>query len=429
MARTFKYNVTIASFSGPAYGYDFTGALELGEMVGTDPVSSTPEYIAIGNTATQNPAGEVVRIDSCSVYSSGIELFTADTAAPYETYDGQEITEIRLSHSGGTKTVTNAQWAGSSGVGFIYCWYPDTDQIWGAGDVGNTYAVEIDTNAPAVASFDAVEIIREDYAQASGTGTASVLINSFAEDETMLVSVSAQDQLFDRFVCSSNGGVQLRPLYGSQKMPAPYDAHQWWLARIEPGQSGNRTITVWADSQLNPRQCPVAIRAWRLSGVARDAVIGRANARGNNTENNLKQVNLSIQGDRRYQASTGQLSVGALFSACHVGSPETVVAPTGSNWTAETVDDYGGASSETGISVDTYLSTGALSGWQMQYALTNDTSYLMDVIALRSQATVDRALGATRVFAGNKAGIALPSGVRSATTTAIINNGRPWSRG
>jgi hypothetical protein len=428
MARTFKYDVTLhtQALGGPSYGYDFATQTELGEMVGTDPVSATPEYIAIGNTASQNPNGEVVRIDTITVYATGIELFTADTAAPYETYDGQEITEIRIEHSGGTKTVTNAQWAGSSGVGYIYCWYPDTDQIWGAGDVGLTYSVEIDTNAPAAASFDAVEIIREDYAQASGTGTASVLLNSFAEDETMLVSVSAQDQLFNAFVCASSGGVQLRPLYGAQKMPAPYDAHQWWLARIEPGQSGNKTITVWADSNINPRQCPVAIRAWRLSGVARDAVIDRAAARGNNTESNLKRVDLSIQGDRRYQSG---VSVAALFSACHVGSPETVVSPTGSNWTAETVDDYGGASSETGISVDTYLATGAFSGWQMQYALTNDTSYLMDVVALRSQATVDRALGATKIFAGNKAGIALPSGVRSATTTAIINNGRRWSRG
>lgn len=148
MARTFTYDVTVANISGAIYGFDNTGA-KIGDMVETtDPFTDPPEYRAIGNdTAEGDGTGKQSRIFSFAVYATGIEAFTNEEAAPNDIYDGVEITEIRIAHSGGTKTLTSATWAGSAGTGFIYLWYPDTDVIWGAGDVGLTYSVEIDTNA------------------------------------------------------------------------------------------------------------------------------------------------------------------------------------------------------------------------------------------------------------------------------------------
>jgi hypothetical protein len=154
MARTFTYDVTVAEISaGSIYGFE-DNVTKKGDMVHTDGYKTPtypPVYKAVGNVTTTDGTGEDVEMTSFTVYSSGIEAFTADTAPPYETFDGAEITEIRIAHSGGTKTFTSADWAGSAGNGFIYLWFPDTDVIWDATDIGLTYSVEIDTNAaPAV---------------------------------------------------------------------------------------------------------------------------------------------------------------------------------------------------------------------------------------------------------------------------------------
>ena len=438
-------------------------------MVGTVPVSDPPTYVAVGNvTAEGDGLGKVSRIFSFAVYPTGIEAFTNEESAPNDVYDGSEITEIRIQHSGGVKTVTSAQWSGSAGTGFIYLWYPDTDVIWDATDQGLTYYVEIDTNAPpATTPWDNIDIVTEDFVTADARGGVSVNLTGVTAGDFLLVSSACASPAAVKHRISdigTNGTINGLPdgswnTLGMRSMGADgYDTHQWSWAKVPDDYSGDGAITInhiavkkfgiltlFRDFLSNKDH---QIRVWRLSGVYNDdpildrrAVVDTAKENPQPSEG-LNPV-MRFERDRKYayvQAAPSLDQIhGVFYSVIIDGNTGGNGIPDGvSQWHEEDVGDYNGANedpvevlSKSYVGGDNYFNFNDEDN-SVRFTMADGQKYMIDVIALRSAnwvAEQDTVRESDVVRGDGRSGVALPAVPRTASTTAVIQGGRTTGRG
>ena len=425
--------VTPAIFGGgPIHGYTKYG-------IPTGVVSPDPAYVTDDGGVNNREWYEISDRNA----SGGTEIWF-EAGTPNGTFDADSIATLHLIRSGEPTQAFDFRLVGDGGdvlsrtlgSGSGWYWIPGIDGYWPPAQAGNEWTAV--WNQGFGPSFDEVDIIREDFEQSSGVvGTTSVAINDWEVDELILVSVSAQDQHNRGFLISATDedAQNWRPVGGQQKMPGePWDSHQFFYLKVRT--AGNKTITMETQRLRGDSRntIPVGLRVWRLSGVATSQpVVNYRSTRGDTLLDRkgtgpIQSPAFVLDGDRRYGHSTGAITEAAIF-AVMLNTTVADMPITGANFTAESVNRFGDPNSYVNVDVDTYLNSGAFSGFQLSWALSQDTVFVGQALQLRSSKTAEFArLRIQKYIGGGRAGVAVPQGVYSASHTVEITGGRSTNK-
>jgi len=372
-------------------------------------------------------------------YGGGaMELFvqTGDAGTdPGAVLDTSTFTQLLLENEDGTTAFDlgdfdigegDLSYSFSSVAGdFTSFWFPaslKTSNFWGADELGNTYTCSWDDGVPGGETTDIIRLAFDE--DSSTTGIVSVDMDGWNVDELMLISVSAQHQLIRNFSISVTDELAIKRARGLKIMPDPYASHQWFYRVIKT--AGDKTITAITDRFNFPRQTepiPMGLQVWRIGGAAIKAPVVHTITNVGNTEGQSSfPIRFDMDGDKRYGASTGQLTKGAFFSVMHNTNVNPGTIGNG-GFTPEVVPDFGSPDSFTDISYDMLIDSGAFSGFSFVWNFGVPTTYLASVIQLRSEVTYQRHLRKGRQT------IAIPQGKFSATHFQPVTGGTARNTG
>lgn len=413
--------------AGPIHGYTKYG-------IDTGTVSPDPAYVTDEGGTNNREWYEISDRNA----SGGTEVWF-EAGTPNGSFDADAIATLHLIRSGEPTQVFDFRLQGDGGdvasrtLGSWY-WFPDIDGYWPPAQAGNEWTAV--WNQGFGPTFDEVDIIREDYQQALGVvGTTSVAITGFEVDEYILVSVSAQDQLNRGFVLIADDvdAAHWRPVGGQQKMPGePWDSHQFFYAKVRT--AGDKTISMFTERLRGDSRntIPVGLRVWRLSGVATSQpLVNYRSTRGDtfldrNETGPILAPSFVLDGDRRFGHSTGAITEAGIFAVMLNSTvADMPLYGGGGGYTAETVAQFGTPNSFVNVDIDTYVNSGAFSGFQLSWPLSQDTVFVGQALQLRSQKTAEFArLRIQQHINGGRAGVVVPQGTYSATHSVIMTGGR-----
>ena len=410
---------------GPIHGYTKYG-------IPTGPISPDPAYVTDDGGTNNREWYEISDRNA----SGGTEIWF-EAGTPNGSFDADSLVTLHLIRSGEPTQVFDMRLVGDGGdvtsrtLGSYY-WIAGIDGYWPPAQAGNEWTAV--WNQGIGPTFDEVDIIREDYQESSGVvGTTSVAINDFEVDEYILVSVSAQSQLNRGFLITADDvdAKDWRPVGGQQKMPGePWDSHQFFYVKVRT--AGNKTISMFTERLIDDSRntIPVGLRVWRLSGVATSQpIVNYRSTRGDTLLDRkgtgpILSPSFVLDGDRRFGHSTGAITEAAIF-AVMLNTTVADMPITGANYTAETVAQFGTPNSFVNVDVDTYLNSGAFSGFQLSWALSQDTVFVGQALQLRSSKTAEFARKRIEQHInGGRSGVVVPQGTYSETHSVVMTGGR-----